>query len=338
MWGIDVLQMPLTESGNKYCIVLVDYLTKWPEVYAVPDQTSLTIAQILTREFIPRFGVPAMLLSDRGANFLSTLMSELYQILGIEKLNTTPYHAMANGLVERMNRTLIEQVRAAADQIGSQWDTALGAILLAYRSVPHSSTGESPSYLVYGVDLRLPIESAYLSDDPQVRIHAAESEDFIKEVQLSLSLARERAQSAIKKAQKKQELDFNSHFNAKDPVLSVGDRVVMYHPEEATSKNRKVTRPWYGPYRVVSINMPNATVRKVFSPSDALETVHCNRLRKLLPSFPKSWYWYGGRRLKRVCLQRNASPTLTSLAARPSRIEFTCADCGHALIYDLAVT
>ena len=43
--GIDILQLSLTESGNKYAVVAMDYLPKWPEVFPVPDQTATTVAK-----------------------------------------------------------------------------------------------------------------------------------------------------------------------------------------------------------------------------------------------------------------------------------------------------
>ena len=45
--GINVLQLPKTKRGNKYAVVFVDYLSKWPEVFATPDQTAPTIAKLL---------------------------------------------------------------------------------------------------------------------------------------------------------------------------------------------------------------------------------------------------------------------------------------------------
>ena len=78
----------------------MDYLTKWPEVFPVPAQTAETIAQALV-EVISRHGVPAKLLSDRGANFLSDILQEVYKLLGIKKANTSAYHPQSDGLVER---------------------------------------------------------------------------------------------------------------------------------------------------------------------------------------------------------------------------------------------
>ena len=80
--GVDVIQFSKSHEGNQYGIVFVDYLTKWPEVFAAPDQTSLTIAQLLVDHAICRHGE---LLSDRGKAFLSNLMEDIYKLMGIQK-------------------------------------------------------------------------------------------------------------------------------------------------------------------------------------------------------------------------------------------------------------
>lgn len=66
-----------------------------------------------------RLGVPKEIVSDKGNNFMSSLMSELRKLLSIRKLNTTPYHPQANGLVEMLNETLkrILQIYAQASGI-----------------------------------------------------------------------------------------------------------------------------------------------------------------------------------------------------------------------------
>ena len=68
--AVDVLQLPLTSSGNKYVVVFMDYLTKWVEAFPTP-------ATLLIEHIICRHGVPEELLSDRGTNFLSDLILEL---------------------------------------------------------------------------------------------------------------------------------------------------------------------------------------------------------------------------------------------------------------------
>ena len=80
--GVDIMELPLTEAGNKYVLVFQDYLTKWPMVYPMPDQKSERIAKIIVQELLPFFGVPEALLSDRGTNLLSHLMLDLCELLG----------------------------------------------------------------------------------------------------------------------------------------------------------------------------------------------------------------------------------------------------------------
>ena len=74
--GVDIMDLPHTESGNKHVVVFQDYLTKFPLVFPVPDQKALRLARLLVEEVIPLFGVPEALLSDRGTNLLSHLMKD----------------------------------------------------------------------------------------------------------------------------------------------------------------------------------------------------------------------------------------------------------------------
>jgi transposase InsO family protein len=141
----------------------MDYLTKWPEVFAVADQTATTVAQTLV-EIISRHGVPAKLLSDRGANFLSDLLHEVYALLGIKKINTSAYHPQTDGLVERFNRTLTDMLAKTVDQSGRDWDKRIPYVLYAYRTSLQKSTRESPFYLLYGRDARLPTEATPTTD------------------------------------------------------------------------------------------------------------------------------------------------------------------------------
>ena len=59
---MDVLQLPLTQDGNKYVVVFLDYLTKWVEAFPVQNQTAETIARLLVEEVISRHGAPQKLL------------------------------------------------------------------------------------------------------------------------------------------------------------------------------------------------------------------------------------------------------------------------------------
>ena len=91
--AIDVLgPLPITETGNKYILIVTDYFMKWVEAYPMPNQEATTVAELLVKQFICRFGVPLLIHSDQGRNFESELFAEMCRLLGIKKTRTTPYH------------------------------------------------------------------------------------------------------------------------------------------------------------------------------------------------------------------------------------------------------
>ena len=114
--AMDILgSLPTFDNGNKYILVVSDYFTRWVEAYSIADQENQTIADVLTKEFICRFGVPLLIHTDQGRNFESKLMAEVCELLDIKKTRTTAYHPQSDGMVERFNQTLEAQLSKFAD-------------------------------------------------------------------------------------------------------------------------------------------------------------------------------------------------------------------------------
>ena len=63
----------------------MDYFTKWPEAYALPDQSATTTVGCLVNKMFCRFGVPEEMHSDQGQNFGAIVFSEVCHCLGIKK-------------------------------------------------------------------------------------------------------------------------------------------------------------------------------------------------------------------------------------------------------------
>lgn len=261
--GVDVIQFPMSFDGNRYAVVFMDYLTKWPVVFAVPDQTSLTIAHLLVDRVITRHGVPAELLSDRGKAFLSELMQEVYRIMGIHKVSTTAYHPQTDGLVERFNRTLTDMLATTVEKSGRDWD----------QHLPHVSTRESPFYLLYRRDPQLPTDAALCV--PKSR-YTVDLDDYKTGLVESLSEAWELARAEVKKAQSRQKKYYDRQ--AKEPKFRVGDRVFVYMPSAKKGKAHKFSRPFHGPFRVLELTPNDAKVTPVDKPRDQAIYVTLERL------------------------------------------------------------
>ena len=88
-------------------LVFQDHFTKHVLGYVTPNQTAKTIAKFLYQGYISIFGALARLLSDRGANFMSSMIDEMCKILCMKKLWTMPYYSQTNGLVERLHQMIM---------------------------------------------------------------------------------------------------------------------------------------------------------------------------------------------------------------------------------------
>ena len=146
---------PPSKLGNRYVVVFSEYLTKWVEAFPVPSIEAPVIARLLVDEIFTSLGAPRTLLSDRGSNFLSSLVTEVCRLLNTKKVNTTAYHPQTDGLVERFNKTLAEAISSYVSSHQLDWDVYIPAILFAYRTSPCVSTGDTPFYLLRGLSKKL---------------------------------------------------------------------------------------------------------------------------------------------------------------------------------------
>ena len=158
-WALDYMgPLPETGRGNRHILVLMDHFTKWCEAFPTPDQKASTVAKLLVDKVFSRFGPPVVLHSDQGANFESTLMHEVCDVMGITKTRTTAYHPQCDGQVERQNRTLQDMLAAFCTKHETDWDLWLDAVVFAYNTSRHETLHTSPFELVFGRVPRLPIE------------------------------------------------------------------------------------------------------------------------------------------------------------------------------------
>ncbi len=149
-------------------------------------------------QVICRHGVPCEreLLSDHGANLLSTVIQDVCKLTGMAKVNTTVYHPQTDGLVENFTRTLRSMLAKHSREFGPEWDVYLQQLLFAYRTKPRDSTGESPFF-----GLWQGCETAYGVFWIQFLLHLVDSEDYQVELSRGLPTAWEVARSKIGKAQ-----------------------------------------------------------------------------------------------------------------------------------------
>lgn len=81
-----------------------------------------------------------------------------FAVCGVEKSRTTPYHPAGNGQCEHFNRTLHDLLRTLPLSKKGDWPLCLPQVLFGYNTTPHQATGESPYFLMFGQEPRLPVD------------------------------------------------------------------------------------------------------------------------------------------------------------------------------------
>jgi hypothetical protein len=99
---------------SPYLFTIIDRTSRWPEAIPLASITPADCARALFAGWVSRFGVPATITSDRGAQFTSALWAGLCSLLNIQHSSTTAYHPQSNGLVERFHRRLKDALRSRA--------------------------------------------------------------------------------------------------------------------------------------------------------------------------------------------------------------------------------
>jgi transposase InsO family protein len=224
--------LPRSSSGKRY---ILDYATHYPEAVALRTIDANDVAEELLA--LSRVGVPQEILTDQGTNFTSQLISEVYRLLHIKPIRTTPYHPQT----ERFNGTLKAMLKKTAAEEGRDWDRLLLYLLFAYREVPQASTGFSPFELLYGRNVRGPLD--ILKESWEASRKSTESVvSYVLMIQERLAKLRDSVQENLKNAQATQKEWYDRHAQNQP-----GDQVLVLLP---TSTN-KLLAEWRGLYSIV---------------------------------------------------------------------------------------
>ena len=222
-------------------LVVQDYFSKWPFAVPLSDQTADKIVRALRDQVFTLVGPPQRLHSDQGRNFESQVLSELCKAFGVTKSRTTPYHPMGDGLVERMNRSILNMLRSLVDREG-EWEEHLQPLLYIYRTTQHATTGLSPYEILFGSNpppLDLPTAG---------NISHRDQHSYSSKLQGKLVELRELVQSNTVETAAKQKLNYRGNNEVR---LQIGQEVLLDNPTKG-----KLDPRWTGPWIVKELKGP----------------------------------------------------------------------------------
>lgn len=171
-------------------------------------------------------------------------MAEILKKLGVKKTRTTPLHPQSDGMVERLNRTLLRYLSANVDWDQRDWDAWIPLFLLSYRSAIHETTGCSPAAMLMGRDLRLPTD---LKKGPASSPGFSQT-GYGSYLQEKLEQVHSFARNRVKMVSDRMKARYD--LRARDLRFESGDLVWLFQPRREKRRCPKLQSNWKGPYEI----------------------------------------------------------------------------------------
>ena len=156
--------------------------------------TAGSVAKALYDFIYCRFSAPIKISSDRGPHFNNAVIAELTKMCGTEQVLGTPYHSPSQGQVEREIQTMTKMVKKYCNEEQTDWDQYLPALRFARNITINDATGYFAHLLLFGRDLRLPIDTKLVNVGRTSKSVKAHLEELMKKLSVMEELVKQSLQ------------------------------------------------------------------------------------------------------------------------------------------------
>lgn len=238
------------EKGNDdfvYVLTLQCELTKFVEAYPLKNKKSVSVARSFVENFILRYGVPKIIATDKGKEFMSSVMSETCKLLEISKINSTSYHHESLGALENSHKNLGAFLRMQVAEYPDSWSTWLPYWCFSFNQTVHTETKYSPFELVFGKKCRIPSQLGN-TIDPIYNFGS-----YPTELKFRLQQAWHDARHNLLTSKLNRKIKYDEKARPAD--YKPNDLVLIRN----YSKN-KLGKIFKGPYKIIKIKDPNIII------------------------------------------------------------------------------
>ena len=263
--------LPKTKSGNLYLLTIMCASTRFPEAIPLRNIKTQTIVKALTK-FFTLVGLPKSIQSDQGSNFMSGLFQQVMHELGISQYKSSAYHPESQGALERWHETLKNMMKTFCAEFPKDWDEGVHLLLFAARESVQESLGFSPFELVFGHQVRGPLQllkEKWLQTDSELNLL-----DYVSGFKTRLTRACEIARDNLKDSQDKMKQWYDK--NVRNRVFEKGDKVLVLFP----IPGHPLQARYSGPYEVESKVSDLNYVVKTPGRRKQRQLCHINMLKK----------------------------------------------------------
>ena len=284
--ALDVVgPLPITENNNKYLLTCQDNLTKYLIAIPIENQEASTIAEAFVTKICLVHGIPQIVLTDQGANFVSQLFKQVCKLFKVHKIETSAYHPESNGSLERSHKVLIEYLRCFCTTKQTEWEKWIPFATFVYNTTPHTSTKFTPFELMYGRLANLP---GTLQKPPTSPLY--NYDDFLLNTKHKLKVTHEMAKENLIKVKEEQKDRFD-RTKANAIKFKQGMKVLLSNEATKLGVSKKLSPPWTGPYEIMKVNdngtlalksiivKEHGKIKSKIKHKNKMQTVHANRVK-----------------------------------------------------------
>ena len=267
------LSVPNATHPYNYVLIVIDQLTLQVELIPTKSTSAIETANALYENWFCRYGVPSVLISDRHTAFTAAVTQRLLSLCGVKHTLISTKNPKSNGLCEQVNNRVINAIKVHCTTNGD-WPSLLPSIAASYRASVSPTRQFSPYFLMYGMDMRLPIDS-----DCSSYLPAHERTDTDPEIfRDRMKILREQVQAFAENRRQTATTVRNKSRTASE--YHVGQKVYLLNENIKPNEFVKARVRFMGPYVIVSKTKHNTyKLRHIYTGKTVKSHVHFDKLK-----------------------------------------------------------
>ena len=274
---IDLLPELPPSGGYENIITAIDVFSRYAFAYPVSNPTAVSTAKVIIDIMTRHAYLPTLIITDKGSVFVSQVIHEVAEVLGINLKHATTKHAQTIGVLERAHATIKTSLKMASGEYRKQWHKYLPIAILNYNTTYHSSIDCEPSRIFHGrVPHNILDHKLGLRFNPNI----APTTDFAEELLRRTKILYDKTKKNVMQSYIKYKRYYDKKAKERDYCF-----ILQPKADHQGSKIPFRDFRWIGPYKVEKV-LPNNNyiVRKINT--NKTQILHRIRLRKYNPEKP----------------------------------------------------
>lgn len=221
-----------SKKGNTVLLVITDWFSKFTLLFPMRRAHSVNVCKILEEQIFHVYGVPEIVLSDNGKQFISKDFKDLLHRYHCKQWLNAYYHPQINP-TERVNKVIVSAIRASLYGIQDHrlWDENVSRIGWAIRSSYHEATKFSPNFANFGREI---VNSGAEYENPNF-METTDPKEIINHQAQTLKQIRDAIKINLKKAYER----YAKYYNLRTRPIDYAEGEIVWKENFAQSDATK---------------------------------------------------------------------------------------------------